>query len=230
MRTSLILLVVALPLGLHARPKPPPQSKGAAWSATQATGAPDVPHGGDHANAWAPLNADAGVEWLELTYEKAVKVAKVRVRATYNPGAITRVTAFSDKTETTLWEGTDRTRKAPGFLEVKPTRSVRSDRIRIYLDTSKVPGWNEVDAVELVGADGRGQWARGATASSSYGASAAFANPLSDLVGKDVTIRMTHTWVAAGRVVSVHAEWIRIEVQGSQRLINRAHIVDIEFR
>jgi hypothetical protein len=41
--------------------------------------------------------------------------------------------------------------------------------IRIYLDTTRVTGWNEIDAVEVVGRDGTRQWATGAQASSFYG-------------------------------------------------------------
>jgi hypothetical protein len=40
--------------------------------------------------------------------------------------------------------------------------------VRVYLDTAKVPGWNEIDAVELIGRDGTRQWAVSATASSTY--------------------------------------------------------------
>jgi len=38
----------------------------------------------------------------------------------------------------------------------------------VYLDRRRVPGWNEIDAVELVGRDGSRQWATSAIASSSY--------------------------------------------------------------
>jgi len=34
------------------------------------------------------------------------------------------------------------------------------------LDTNRTPGWNEIDAVELIG--GGAQWAKQATASSTY--------------------------------------------------------------
>ena len=36
------------------------------------------------------------------------------------------------------------------------------------LDTNRAPGWNEIDAVELLGPGGR-QWASDARASSNYG-------------------------------------------------------------
>ncbi|MDB4723047.1 hypothetical protein OAF11_03245, partial [Akkermansiaceae bacterium] len=40
--------------------------------------------------------------------------------------------------------------------------------IKLYLDTAKVPGWNQIDAVELRTVDGKKHWATTATASSSW--------------------------------------------------------------
>ena len=49
----------------------------------------------------------------------------------------------------------------------KPRRQVTLLALRVELDTNRSNGWNEIDAVELVGPDGR-QWAAHARASSSY--------------------------------------------------------------
>jgi hypothetical protein len=40
--------------------------------------------------------------------------------------------------------------------------------IKVYLDTSLIQGWEEIDAVELVGRDGSRQWAKDVNASSTY--------------------------------------------------------------
>jgi hypothetical protein len=42
------------------------------------------------------------------------------------------------------------------------------DRIRIHLDSPAVAGWNEIDAVGLLDAEGTVHWAVQATASSTY--------------------------------------------------------------
>ena len=78
-----------------------------------------------------------------------------------------------DGGETTLWEGQDATALAPGVLQVEAATAVTARRIKVYLDSPKVQGWNEIDAVELVGKDGTRQWARSATASSTYAEQAA---------------------------------------------------------
>jgi len=139
------------------------------WAPEQATGQPDTPEGGDRATAWAPLSPDAGAEWLELGYPDEVNVSEVRIWETCGPGAVTKVVAVgADGAEVALWEGDDPTTEAPGEFVVQGAEPVQTRCVRIYLDTSHEPGWNEIDAVELVGADGARQWATEATASSSY--------------------------------------------------------------
>ena len=62
----------------------------------------------------------------------------------------------------------DTARTAPEWLDVSfdaTTVPVRS--VRVILDTFKVAGWNEIDAVELVGPTRRA-WAEAAHASSFY--------------------------------------------------------------
>ncbi len=123
------------------------------WSAKQATGPPDTMIGGDIRTAWASLTQDGGEEWLELTYREAVFATHVRVRETYNPGAVTRIEAKDgDGKWHVLWEGKDTTKEAPGWLTVAsmaPRFLTRT--IRVTLDSAGVAGWNEIDAVELIG-------------------------------------------------------------------------------
>jgi len=123
------------------------------WSAKQATGKPDTMQGGDIRTAWASTQPDGGEEWLELTYEVAVHPLQVRVRETYNPGAVVKVEAKDAKGEWhILWKGKDNTKECPGWLEVSVTKPTWTCRVvKITLDTASVAGWNEIDAVELVG-------------------------------------------------------------------------------
>jgi len=63
-------------------------------------------------------------------------------------------------------------RAAPAFGRIfKPafTRRVFTNRIKVYLASKAVPGWNEIDAVALRGEDGSLQWATAAHASSIFG-------------------------------------------------------------
>ena len=140
------------------------------WGVNQATGEPDTMAAGDRPTAWAPASMDGGPEWLQLGYEKAVEIAQVRVRETCGPGCITKVVAVLDQgAEVVIWQG----RQSPGEGIVETPfnapSGVMARAVKVYLDTKLVPGWNEIDAVEVIGRDGIRQWAQSASASSSYG-------------------------------------------------------------
>jgi hypothetical protein len=139
------------------------------WGSEQAAGEPDTFQAGDISTAWASREPDGGEEWLKLDYEKSVDIAEVRVRETHNPGAIFKVTAFlANGTEVTLWEGVEPKAEPPVEMSFQVPDSVNAKSVKVYLDTKRVPGWNEIDAVQVIGRDGSQQWARQATASSTY--------------------------------------------------------------
>jgi len=140
-----------------------------AWGAEQAEGEPDTMQAGDLQTAWAPREPDGGEEWLKVDFDREVEIAQVRVRETYNPGAISRISAVNDNgTEVPMWEGVEPASAAPVEMEFTFQASVRARSVKVYLDTRRVAGWNEIDAVQIVGRDGSRQWAKRATASSSY--------------------------------------------------------------
>jgi hypothetical protein len=142
---------------------------GEPWGPEQATGAPDTPEAEDAPTAWSPLEPDTGAEWLLVHFEKKVSIVEVRVRESWNPGAVTRVSAlYEDGTSSLLWQGNDPTARAPEDFVVRVGAEVTGQSILIEMDTARRPGWNAVDAVELVGRDGSRQWASGAAASSTY--------------------------------------------------------------
>ena len=151
-------------------PAPTPAKR--AWGPEQATGAPDTwPNAGDIGTAWASRTPDGQPEWLELTYDAPVRPAAVLVYETYNPGAVNRVTGYDAQgNEVELWSGADPTPagkdKGISIIPVHPEFDL--SRIRIYVDSPKVPGWNEIDAVGLLDATGTTHWAASACASSSY--------------------------------------------------------------
>ena len=139
------------------------------WGPEQATGPADTLTAGDLPTAWAPRQPDGGEEWLRLEYETPVLLAEVHVYESYNPGAISKLTTFlADGREVTIWEGTESEAAAPVARIFAVPFAAQSGVVKIYLDTRRVAGWNEIDAVELVGRDGSRQWAKQATASSTY--------------------------------------------------------------
>ena len=94
------------------------------------------------------------------------------IHETYNPGAVTKVSAFTLLgQEVVLWSGTDPTppSSARGISLIPLSGDFRTWRIKVYIDSPNFPGWNEIDAVGLRSKSGDVQWAARARSSSSYG-------------------------------------------------------------
>ena len=70
-----------------------------------------------------------------------------------------------------VWKGTDPTpaSAARGVSKIPVKVDFETDRVKVYLDSPKFPGWNEMDAVGLRYSWGRTIWADSASASSIYG-------------------------------------------------------------
>lgn len=144
------------------------------WSVLQAVGPPDTPGAGDIVTAWASASTDSQKEWLILDYEKPVIAKQIDVHETYNPGALEWVSVFDEAgKEVTVWQGLDPTsRLAPrGISQIRVPDSInfKISRVKIYLDSPAVPGWNEIDTVGLQDNAGSTFWPINASASSSYG-------------------------------------------------------------
>ena len=155
-------------------PPPPPAAIPAGtrpWGPEQAKGKPDTRGYGDLQTAWATQNPDGGAEWLELLYEEAKPIQKIRVYCTFNPGALVKITTFqAGGHEVVFWEGEQPPKDEVEVFEVVAKgEAPRTQKIKLYFDTKRKSGWNEIDAVEMVSADGAAQWAKEAKASSFYG-------------------------------------------------------------
>lgn len=141
------------------------------WGHEQAAGEPDTGQPGDIPTAWASKAPDGGEEWIQLDYDRAVDLQQVCVVESHNPGAISKVVAvLPDGTESPIWEGNMEPSTGDELVssDFKVGNPVRAQSVKVYLDTARVPGWNEIDAVQIIGRDGSKQWASASSASSSY--------------------------------------------------------------
>jgi hypothetical protein len=79
---------------------------------------------------------------------------EVRIRESCGSGAVIKVEVFDEQGAAhTVWAGNDPTKEL-NYLMVKfPKTAYKTDRVKITLATNVVPGWNEIDAVQLVGSD-----------------------------------------------------------------------------
>jgi hypothetical protein len=151
--------------------KPPQPVPKRSWGPEQATGAPDAPNAGDSASAWASLSQDDQAEWLVCEYARPTNVVAIHVHENYCPGALVKVTAFGvDGKEVVAWEGADPTPrdKEHGVSTLKVGLGFDVQRIKLYLDSAAVTGWNEIDAVGLEDDKGEKHWATKVEASTTY--------------------------------------------------------------
>jgi hypothetical protein len=120
------------------------------WSAAQALGAPNVyPRAGDAAQAWASRDADAATEFLEVGFAQPMRAREILIYETYNPGAIGAVELVTASgARIPLGQ---RTTEGGGGSQITRLTAACSDEpivgVRITVESGKVPGWNEIDAV-----------------------------------------------------------------------------------
>jgi hypothetical protein len=141
------------------------------YQAEQALGPPDAPNLGDSSSAWCPAT-DGGKEWLLLEYQKAVLPTAIIVHENSSSGAVVKVTDYRGwGRETPLWEGAypPAPGASGGVARLPVAGSVRTNRIKVYLDTGAAAGWNEIDAVGIEYGVNKVMWARDVQASSTWG-------------------------------------------------------------
>ena len=124
----------------------------ASYSANQATGEPNVQVYSTTPQAWSAKTPDSGIEWLELTFAKSVHATAVRVRESSGSGALIKIEVFDDKGAShTVWNGTDSTKELNYLIADFPKTMFKTNRVKLTLATNVVSGWNQIDAVQLVG-------------------------------------------------------------------------------
>ena len=125
------------------------------WSAQQATGAPDTPEAGDNATAWAAAAADDQVETLALVFEQPVNPTAIEIYESFNPGAVTQIEVLDPNTDewVVVWSGEADTvgQELAVFSPVLTAVDFVTDQVRLTIDEPAIAGWNEIDAVKLIG-------------------------------------------------------------------------------
>jgi hypothetical protein len=176
------------------------------WAAEQAMGRPDSPKLADATTAWATAQADMGKQWLMLQYAAPVRATHVHVYENCAPGSLYRVTVFDARgREHVAWEGKDPGERNGSMAVVSkvPLRAPFAfDRVRLYLDTSAVSGWNEVDAAALIDGGGKEYWAVAARASSVYGYTVSPLESAQQMAPGWSTLNEPTTAFAAGEVTT----------------------------
>jgi hypothetical protein len=126
------------------------QYSDSAWSAQQATGAPNTDACGDINSAWTS-SSSRGEDWLVLDYDQAVIPTQILIYETFNPGAVTKVEVFAeDGSATTVYTALPvRNATCPNTLAIEVSGvDTPVLAVRVSLEHS---AWSEIDAVQLIG-------------------------------------------------------------------------------
>ena len=131
------------------------------WSASQATGAPDVDSCGDNGYAWAS-SSSSGTDSIELKYDIPVSPTEISIYQSFNPSQVIEVDIVDLNGEAWIaWTGEPETvENCPDLMTItlELDEPLYIDRVVIYIDQSVLQtGYNEIDAVELVGYTMEGQ-------------------------------------------------------------------------
>jgi serine/threonine-protein kinase len=123
----------------------------ASSAARQILGPPDVyPAHGDDARAWASEDPDGGPEHVHVVFPP-VRARAVVIVESFHPGAVARVDDLSSPAApVVLWEGRAAPHGAARVLTVQLVEPRTITELRVVLDTTRVPGWNELDAIGLL--------------------------------------------------------------------------------
>ena len=125
------------------------------YSASKATGAPDVANFSDSGNAWTAKEPDGGIERLEVGFAKPVQATEIRIRQSFGPGAIIKVELLDASGGShVVYEGVDATAYDKynfWFRKAFDKTSYAVAGAKITFATNAAPSWNEIDAVQLLG-------------------------------------------------------------------------------
>jgi hypothetical protein len=124
------------------------------YAAVQVTGPPNTDSCGDFPTAWATLSPDStGV--LTVYFGQLVTPSRIQIYQTFNPGFITQVSVTDILGGVHLvYEGVPQPDpECPSILTIPiPNADYAGNVVTITLDQTGSPGgWNEIDAVELIG-------------------------------------------------------------------------------
>jgi hypothetical protein len=126
------------------------------WAAIQAAGAPDLNSCGDFQFAWASAASDS-IETIEIYYSRPVFPLEIVIYESYNPDQVVKVEVINPETGgyyTVLQKNPIQIDRPCPYQLVIPVEGIgfATDLVRITVDQSQLGlGWNEIDAVQLIG-------------------------------------------------------------------------------
>ncbi|MFN4147107.1 MAG: OmpA family protein [Runella sp.] len=132
--------------------------QGQQYRAIQVLGKPNkLPQGESGASAWRPAQPDAGQEWIKVGFDTPTAARQIAIAENFGAGSVVQVFAYdSQNKEYLLYRNTEKTSaRHAGMLRIrlgKPT-PYKIVAIKVVLDTRRVKGWSEIDAIGISDSD-----------------------------------------------------------------------------
>ncbi|MEE8357700.1 MAG: hypothetical protein V3R33_10370 [Anaerolineales bacterium] len=129
------------------------------WSAEQSVGLPDSPGCGDYQFSWASAASDS-IDTLTVKFSELVIPQEIIIHQSFNPDQISKVEVQDPESQgyyTVLHKNPLRVDRPCPFELVVPVEGIDffTNTVRITVDQSQLGlGWNEIDAVQLIGIRG----------------------------------------------------------------------------
>lgn len=122
------------------------------YSAKQVLGEPNsMPSKGYSATAWE-ANSDDRKEFLQVGFDKPMKIKQVIIAENYNPGAVVRVLLYdSQNAEHEVYKHpADTLNILSRFLQIKLEGTIYEVvAVKIFIDCRLAPGINQIDAIGI---------------------------------------------------------------------------------
>jgi len=126
------------------------------WGAEQVAGKPDAPGCGDYQFAWASAASDS-IDTLEVSFSASVYPLEIVIIESYNPDQVVKVEVFDPETGgyyAILQKNPVQVDRPCPYQLIIPVEGMdfKTNLVRITVDQSQLGlGWNEIDAVKLIG-------------------------------------------------------------------------------
>ena len=126
------------------------------YSANQVIGSPSVKtEFGSTPTAWAPLEKRSiNGEFIHVEYSNPIKLKTIYINETSSPGSISKIIAYDerfDEHEIYLNEKLNFIVEESRLLtiELKTKTNFKVKQLKIFLDTKKVPGYNQIESIGI---------------------------------------------------------------------------------
>lgn len=125
------------------------------FKAIQVIGRPNkIPQSGSSVCAWQPSTPEnPGEEWIKVSFDTLMPIRQVAIAENLGQGSVSKVFAYDEKDkEFLIFENNEQPAGGTGRLMtiiLKEATPYKVSALKLILNTAKVKGWNQIDAIGI---------------------------------------------------------------------------------